>query len=253
MLNLSKTLKTYLMFCGMVSAVTVGLSSSAALAIPVTLQNATATFSQDDFFVSEASDGIVNATDGWALHPNETAQVAVWETSADFTGNTLNFSLVQIFQQAQHLLGNFRLSVTSDDRSTFADGLHTGGDVTANWTILTGAMLSTTGGSQTLTELGNNSILAGGTTPNTATYSALYTGIFTAITGIRLEVLVNGLLPSNGPGTQPSNGNFVLTEITLDQSVSTIPVPAALPLFGTGLAIMGFVGWRRKHKINKIT
>lgn len=31
-------------------------------------------------------------------------------------------------------------------------------------------------------------------------------------------------------------------------SVSTVPVPAALPLFGTGLAIMGFIGWRRKQK-----
>lgn len=36
------------------------------------------------------------------------------------------------------------------------------------------------------------------------------------------------------------------------QFVSTapavVPVPAALPLFGTGLAIMGFLGWRRKSK-----
>lgn len=30
--------------------------------------------------------------------------------------------------------------------------------------------------------------------------------------------------------------------------VSAVPVPAALPLFGTGLAIMGFLGWRRKSK-----
>lgn len=30
--------------------------------------------------------------------------------------------------------------------------------------------------------------------------------------------------------------------------VSSVPVPAALPLFGTGLAIMGFLGWRRKSK-----
>lgn len=30
--------------------------------------------------------------------------------------------------------------------------------------------------------------------------------------------------------------------------ISAVPVPAALPLFGTGLAIMGFIGWRRKRK-----
>jgi len=31
--------------------------------------------------------------------------------------------------------------------------------------------------------------------------------------------------------------------------VSVVPLPAALPLFGTGLALMGFIGWRRKRKI----
>ena len=29
---------------------------------------------------------------------------------------------------------------------------------------------------------------------------------------------------------------------------SAVPLPAALPLFGAGLAIMGFIGWRRKRK-----
>ena len=32
-------------------------------------------------------------------------------------------------------------------------------------------------------------------------------------------------------------------------SVSEVPVPAALPLFGTGLGIMGFIGWRRKRRM----
>lgn len=31
-------------------------------------------------------------------------------------------------------------------------------------------------------------------------------------------------------------------------SSSVVPVPAALPLFGTGLALMGFFGWRRKRR-----
>lgn len=29
---------------------------------------------------------------------------------------------------------------------------------------------------------------------------------------------------------------------------SAVPVPAALPLFGTGLAFLGFMGWRRKRR-----
>ena len=29
---------------------------------------------------------------------------------------------------------------------------------------------------------------------------------------------------------------------------SVVPLPAALPMFGTGLALMGFIGWRRKRR-----
>ena len=36
--------------------------------------------------------------------------------------------------------------------------------------------------------------------------------------------------------------------LTVDFATSVVPLPAALPLYGTGLAIMGFVGWRRKRK-----
>jgi len=32
--------------------------------------------------------------------------------------------------------------------------------------------------------------------------------------------------------------------------VSAVPLPAALPLYGAGLAVMGFIGWRRKKKAN---
>lgn len=42
---------------------------------------------------------------------------------------------------------------------------------------------------------------------------------------------------------------FRVASLTFDTAaVSAVPVPAALPLFGTGLAVMGFVGWRRKQK-----
>lgn len=34
-------------------------------------------------------------------------------------------------------------------------------------------------------------------------------------------------------------------------STSTVPVPAALPLMGSGLALLGFMGWRRKRQAAK--
>ena len=33
------------------------------------------------------------------------------------------------------------------------------------------------------------------------------------------------------------------------ENINVVPLPAALPLFGTGLAIMGFIGWRRKRRM----
>lgn len=43
-------------------------------------------------------------------------------------------------------LGNFQLSFTTDDRSTFADGLLNSGDVTANWILLDPISLAATNG-----------------------------------------------------------------------------------------------------------
>lgn len=47
----------------------------------------------------------------------------------------------------------------------------------------------------------------------------------------------------------PVGAYLSLDNITANiNSVSAVPVPAALPLFGTGLALLGFMGWRRKRK-----
>lgn len=44
-----------------------------------------------------------------------------------------------------------------------------------------------------------------------------------------------------GPENRYAAGTFAY-------NVSVVPLPAALPLYGAGLAVMGFVGWRRKQK-----
>ena len=33
-----------------------------------------------------------------------------------------------------------------------------------------------------------------------------------------------------------------------DVSVNAVPLPTALPLFASGVALLGFLGWRRKRK-----
>jgi MYXO-CTERM domain-containing protein len=218
-------------------------AAGAANAAPVTLQTGTATFSQLlPACSSHSPDLAVNGNlfdNGWAIatfcSPGDSTspQAAVWETAVDVDATTLLFALHQNFG-SQHLIGRFRLSVTSDNRSDFADGLDNGGDVTANWVVLTSPVISGPGG-LTLAVQPDGSILAGGSVPNTGTYTLTYTGAFLGVTGIRLEVLADPSLPFNGPGLQPTNGNFVLSELQLDASGT----PSA-PEPGTGaLALLG--------------
>ncbi|MFK5977850.1 MAG: VPLPA-CTERM sorting domain-containing protein [Rhizobiaceae bacterium] len=42
--------------------------------------------------------------------------------------------------------------------------------------------------------------------------------------------------------------DIVTSEYSTGGPTPAVPVPAALPLFGTGLAALGFLGWRRKRK-----
>lgn len=195
-----------------------------ALAQPasaVVLTNATATFSQPGFSVGAATNGSTGDGTGWAIGTstvNIVSQTAVWETQADISGNRLDFQFIQNFPSpAFHLIGRFRLSTTTDDRSAFADGLATGGDVTANWIVLTAPAVSGPAG-MTFTTLGDNSVLVGGPVPATGTYDISYTGAYANVTGIRLEVMEHPSLPHDGPGLQPTNGNFVLTELVVNDS-----------------------------------
>jgi hypothetical protein len=65
------------------------------------------------------------------------SETAVFQTVPDLGPSLLTFTMYFNDPNPGHLLGRFRLSVTTDDRSTYADGLPVGGNVTANWTVLT--------------------------------------------------------------------------------------------------------------------
>jgi hypothetical protein len=199
---------------------------------PVQLQNATATFSQTNpghYSVANTIDGIKDDTQGWAISPAPGSttigpQTAVFEAAADvgFTNGTrLTFTLSQLHTttmygfDAAHNLGRFRLSATTDSRSDFADSLETGGDVSANWTVLDPFSFISVRGT-TLMELADHSILAGGPNPSTDIYIVSCIVTNTGITGFRLEALEDPSLPQGGPGRRPENGNFVLTEFEVD-------------------------------------
>src|SRR3954471_19509050 len=108
-----------------------------AAAQVVALQNATATRSQVNYFVGTTIDGVITGNVGWAIDNGQgtSPETAVFETVTDVsfaTGADLTFTLHQsMTSDPTHTLGRFRLSFTTDPRPTFADGLASGGDVTA--------------------------------------------------------------------------------------------------------------------------
>ena len=69
----------------------------------------------------------------------------------------------------------------------------------------------------------------------------LFTTTFTATSASTAIAFLNG-----DPTSDTSNG---LDNISLNlANVGATPLPAALPLFATGLGAMGLLGWRRKRK-----
>jgi hypothetical protein len=190
--------------------------------VPVILRNATADFSQIDRPVAETIDGDLMGG-GWALrHPVDfqgpviRAATAVFEAEDDVgfaEGTRLTFTLTHS-ELNGHNLGRFRVSVTTDDRPTFADGLATHGDISANWTILQPISAEAAGSSQ-LTILPDQSVLVGGEADRFATFTITAVTPLTGITGFRLETLKHPSLPFQGGPGQGANGNAVLSEFAV--------------------------------------
>lgn len=95
--------------------------------------------------------------------------------------------------------------------------------------------------------LGGSAVLGayanwGGIEPNNAP-SAVYMNLGTLFAGIgpgQWADALNGL----SSGGDPIRGYLV------EYENAAVPIPAALPLFATGIGVMGLLGWRRKKRKN---
>lgn len=211
--------------------------------VPVPLQNATAFGSQTGFAVGNLLDK--NIATGWAGDLNQAnltpANTAVFETVTDVEGpGKLNFDFASGGQFAGHTVGRFRISVTGDDRSTFADGFANFGDVEANWTVVDLDTILSDNPTTILTELADGSVLASGGIGGLERYTVSGNSPLGRITGIRLEMLEDPSLPTvvgtGGPG-RAFNGNFVIFDFNATfTAASAIPEPATAVLAMFGVA-----------------
>jgi hypothetical protein len=228
--------------------------AGSAIAAPVPLVDPTVTFCQDGFPINDAVDGNFGSGNGWAVYGQiGSNQTAVFKASNDVgssAGTQLAFQL-HMFWGSSHILGKFRLSATTSDRSSYGQGA-TCGDATpagsADWSVLVPQSVSSQNG-QTLTVQPDGSVLASGGNPDGDMVTFRVQTSMKGITGFRLEALADSSFVDNGPG-RASNGNFVLNELTVAATPIT-PVPAldswAMVVMALLLAGMGFRRLRTQH------
>jgi hypothetical protein len=200
-------------------AVTSGIFSGPA---PHTLKlaHATATHSPEKYAAGKAIDGSTTRQNGWANIGNAAKKSAavfeLAETADNLCGKRLHVVLQFASHDKKHSLGKFRLSVTTDDRNTFADGKPSGGDVEANWTVLhpTGARTLSIATDLQVSKDGVVRAVVKKVPDFDCYYLEVDNPLGEKVTGFRLEALPDKSLPSGGPGLS-ADGNFVLGEINI--------------------------------------
>jgi hypothetical protein len=209
------------------------------------LQNATATFNQANFNVSEAIDGIVlePGNNGWATFgATNVPQTAVFQVDKSIAVGDVLIQLDFASAIADHKLQQFRLSYTKDPNPTVTSG--------ATWTTLDPSYIDTSRLDSTAIELAGNIVQITGNGVNDFVSIFIDDLGVSGITGFRLEALPgpNGQL---GFTTTTGNGNFVLSEFQVFATL--IPEPASVALWsilGMGfLVAAGHSLERRKHNV----
>ena len=144
----------------------------------------------------------------------------------------------------------------SFNSTTPANVTYTIYDVSTDINALTGH----TAGPAAFTDLGSGSIFGSTSVDYTSTFGAM-PQLVIDLSGELNDIIaaLGGLFALGGGSNLVANQGFLwisstfnpAAELTLE--VSAVPLPAALPLFATGLGILGFAGWRRKRKAEALS
>lgn len=68
--------------------------------------------------------------------------------------------------------------------------------------------------------------------------------------GITSDLLIASIALGLPDGDTTTDGNFAIDNLKIGSAASLeTPIPAALPLFASGLGFLGLAGWRRKRKV----
>lgn len=201
------------------------------LAETISISSVSATHDQGaPYDIAKAIDGSIANNFGWGVFNGQfTDQTAIFTTANPFSASTLAVGMSQFFG-SDHYIQKFRLSVTTDAVPAL-NGV---------WSELAPSAVLV-GGGPTATVDGANTVLATGSAPGLVGYRLLATGAFSNVTGVRLEAFVNdydpsdALPPSLGRG---NNGNFVLTELTLQ--TGAINFALGMPARSSALTFAGF-------------
>ena len=220
--------------------------SIASAQVSIALGNATAGFSQGNGYPVGASiDGVLDmGYNGWGHWTRNTDDASVYETASNASYLSYEFKMTMLCPS--HNIGRFRISTTTDDRTLFADGLESDGDIDANWTVLNLTNLISVNGA-TLTLLDDRSVLASGPNPDWDIYTFSANAVDDDVTGFRLEVLTDSSFTQNGPG-RAFNGNFVLTEFEITGiGTYSVPEPGQVASSLILLSGIGIYLWRKRR------
>ncbi len=240
------------LFCFVFATAVLMVSSVATHADPVVFSSAVATFNQSftgvDFTASQMIDGIYSGTNGWAIVQGAGPGDQTLSESALLTiqspltagSRTLTLTIYQNFG-GQHLLGDFSLGYTTDASPTLSSADNLLSITSAS--SLNGVAFSYPSQGQILVTNPNSA-------PDTDTYT-IHASVNSAlpITGIFLNAINDPTdgLPTGGPGLQPTNGNFVVSEFVADTVSTATPEPGAYALLA-GCASALLLGVRRRRK-----